>query len=251
MRKIVTSVVCLLWVFALHAQKPDDLFNKGNELFKKNQFDSAIVCYQKIIETGYESADVYFNMGNAFFKTKDLSKCILYYEKARKLNPNDDEINFNLQLAQTMIVDKINILPDFFLKQWLYSIINLQTSDNWAYWGIVSFILTLIFLLIYLISKSLGLKKTFFWLSALTLLIAVFSFAESYKQKKLYEAHDTAIVQTASVTIKSSPDEKGNDLFVIHEGSKVTIIDEVGEWREIKISDGNKGWLKLSDIELI
>jgi tetratricopeptide (TPR) repeat protein len=251
MKRIKLLLFILPFTLTTFAQKPEQLIAKGNDCYKNSQFDSAIVCYEKVVAQGYVAADLYFNLGNAYYKTRDLSKSILYYEKAKKLKPNNDEINFNLQLAQTMIVDKINVLPDFFVKRWLHNIINMQTSDGWAHWSIIAFAIALLLLLVYLISNSMAIKKSFFWLAVLALIVSTFSFVQSYKLKQLLEAHDTAIVQTPSINIKSSPDEKGTDLFVIHEGTKVTIIDEVGEWREIKISDGNKGWLKISDIALI
>jgi SH3-like domain-containing protein len=60
-----------------------------------------------------------------------------------------------------------------------------------------------------------------------------------------------AIIFTSQISVKSSPDNSGTDLFVIHEGTKVSVEDEVGEWLEIKLSDGNKGWIPANSLEII
>jgi SH3-like domain-containing protein len=53
------------------------------------------------------------------------------------------------------------------------------------------------------------------------------------------------------VNVKSTPAEKGSDLFVIHSGLKVSITDHLNEWVEIRLPNGEKGWVLLSQIEEI
>ncbi len=226
-------------------------FYKANELYKNGQYDSAVLGYERILKTDIESSELYFNLGNSYFKSKQNAKAILNYEKAMKLNPNDEAISFNLELANSLLVDKITVLPEFFLKKWFKNIVNIYSSDDWALFSIVTFISTLLLLLLFFFARIMILKKISFWVALITLVLSVSTFYLSYKQKQQIVLERYAIVMTSSVTVKSSPDEAGTDLFVIHDGLKVEVIDQVGEWRNIKLADGNKGWLKLSDIEFI
>ena len=65
--------------------------------------------------------------------------------------------------------------------------------------------------------------------------------------------HDShkAIIYNPVVSGKSSPDNSGTDLFVLHEGTKVSIEDEVGEWLKIRLSDGNVGWVPINSLNII
>jgi tetratricopeptide (TPR) repeat protein len=227
------------------------LFSKANEAYKKNQFDTAVVLYDSIVKSGFETPELYFNLGNVYFKKKDIANAILNYERARKLSPGDDDINFNLQLSQTMITDKINLLPEFFLTRWWRNFTELYSSDTWARFSISFFIAFLVFTILYLFANRMWLKKISFWIGIILLTVCVLSFSSSWYNKQAYQNRTSAIVMNPSVTIKSSPDENGTELFVIHEGTKVWVTDEVGEWLKIKIADGNNGWLKKVDVEPI
>lgn len=228
-----------------------NVFNRANEFYKKEQYDTSIILYESILKSGLEAPEVYYNLGNAYYKNKNIAEAILNYERAHTLAPNDDNINFNLQLAQTMIVDKINTLPEFFLKHWWRIFSEFLSSDIWGIISITLFIVALIFAALYLFTLRLWLKKFSFWLVLILIALSFVCFINSYQLKSDSLSQTQAIVMTPSVTIKSSPDENGKDLFVIHEGLKVWIIDKVDNWSKIKIADGNSGWLKNTDIEAI
>ena len=179
------------------------------------------------------------------------SNAILNFERAHRLSPENDEINFNLQLSQTMIVDKINTLPEFVLYKWWRNFSEFLSSISWAWASIFFFVFALISVVVYLFTRMRWLKISSFWIATVFAFFSLMSMIHSYQIKSLNESHTFAIVMSASITLKSSPDTTGNDLFVLHEGAKVKILDSVGEWLKIKIADGNNGWLKKSDIEEI
>ena len=63
---------------------------------------------------------------------------------------------------------------------------------------------------------------------------------------------DSAIVMRPVVSVKSSPSaESSQDLFILHEGTKVQMLDQVGSWTNIELADGRQGWIRTSDIEAI
>ena len=63
---------------------------------------------------------------------------------------------------------------------------------------------------------------------------------------------DSAIVMRPVSPVKSSPSaESSTDLFILHEGTKVRVIDQVGQWSNIELADGRQGWMQTSDMEII
>jgi tetratricopeptide (TPR) repeat protein len=251
MKKLVMFFLSYILFSGISFANTASIFSEANEAYKKSQFDTAEVLYDSIIKTGFETPELYFNLGNVYFKKKDIANAMLNYERARKLSPGDDEINFNLQLAQTMVTDKINILPEFFLNRWWRNFAELYSSDHWAVFSICFFISFLFFSILYLFANRMWIKKISFWIGIVLLALCLVTFSNSWFNKQTYQDHSGAIVMNPSVTIKSSPDENGTELFVIHEGAKVWVTDEVGEWLKIKIADGNNGWLKKVDIRAI
>ena len=251
MKKVIFLIISILTVLYLNAQEADTLMEKGNNLFIEGKYQDAIDTYENILKLGYESSELYYNLGNSYYKQNIISRAILNYEKALQLSPNDDDIKYNLELCNRLVVDKIEKLPVFFITGWVRNVKNLFSSDFWAILSIVTFGLALIFISFYLYSKSIGLKKLSFWIGFIVIILSVISFIFSNQQKQKILSGNTAVVMSPSVTIKSSPDVSGTDIFVIHEGTKVRIEDKISDWNEIKLSDGSKGWLMADDIETI
>lgn len=251
MKKIIFLIFSISTVLYLNAQEADSLLAKANNLYTEGKYQDAIDTYENILKLGYESPELYYNLGNTYYKQNVIAQTILNYEKALQLAPNDEDINYNLQLTNRLVVDKIVVLPVFFVTGWVRNLKNLFISDIWAIISIISFLLTLLFISFYLYSQNLGFKKLSFWFGFFIVIISIISFIFSYQQKQKILTGDTAIVMSSSVTVKSSPDASGTDLFVIHEGTKVWVEDKISDWNEIKLSDGSKGWLKADNIEAI
>lgn len=251
MKKAIFLIISLSSVLYLNAQEVDTLMLKANNLFIDGKYQDAIDTYENILEFGYESAELYYNLGNSYYKQNLISYSILNYEKALQLTPNDDDIKYNLELCNRLVIDKIEKLPVFFITGWIRSLKNFFSSDFWAITSIISFGLALVFISFYLYSNNLGFKKISFWIGFVIVILSVVSLIFSNLQKNEILSGGTAIVMEPSVTVKSSPDASGTDLFVIHEGTKVWIEDKVSNWNEIKLSDGSLGWLKEEDIETI
>ena len=244
MKTILNILIFLSLIFqSAFSANIDTIFSKANHEYANEMYADAIEDYHLIIQNGYESAELYFNLGNAYFKTNDIPSAILYYEKAKKLDPNNEDINFNLNVANTQIVDKIEPVPELFIKQWWRSIYNLFSADTWAIVSIAGFIMFFILLAFYLLSKQIVIRKSAFYTGLIVLLITLFTFTVAFQKYNLLKHRKEAIVFTPTITVKSSPSQNSVDLFVIHEGSKVRIIEEVGGWYEIKIANGSVGWL--------
>lgn len=250
-----TVYILILFLISLTSQAQnamvDTLFSKANSLYSQNEYEEAITIYQKINSDGFVSAGLYYNLGNAYFKSNKIALAILYYEKALLLKPADKDIQHNLEYAKTFITDKIEAIPEVFYVRWYKILINLFPHDTWAIVSVTAFFLFLILLMVYLFSKNISLKKIGFFAGLFALLISLLTFIFSHQRHQIILDPGTAIIIAPTVSVKSSPDESGTDLFILHEGTKVSIEDELGNWREIEIADGSKGWMRIDDLGLI
>ena len=249
MKRLFYTILALLFTATVFAQS--DLLQKANEHYTKEEYKQAIDDYNKILMTNLESSEVYFNLGNAYYKTKQYTLSILNFERAKLLAPDDEDIAFNLQVANQHVVDSIQELPGIFIVRWWNSLVNSQTTDAWAVISISGFILFLVLMGFYFFARTGEVKRVSFWAGCFLILLTIFSWSFAAQQKSRLVNHLEAIVMQPTVTVKSSPSEKGTNLFVIHEGLKVKITDKLGDWVEIKLADGNKGWLQTESVERI
>ena len=225
----------------------DKDFQTANQLYGKKEYESAKEKYLSIEKQGMVSPDLYKNIGNCYYQKDEFYMAILYYERALKLDPANEDIRFNLKLCNTKIVDKNDIVPEFFLTKWWNSTVDFLSEKMWTSINLILFIFLIISISLFIISRSSLSKKIYFVLAIFFLLSSVLTGFIAYQSYTNLSKHDTAIVSTPVVEIKSSPDEKSKTLFNLHQGTKLILADEVNGWFEIKISNGNKGWVKMED----
>ena len=244
---ILTVVLAATVELAFAASKQE-----ADEAYQKNEFETAISLYEELIASEGETADVYYNLGNSYYKNKNMAKAILNYERALLLEPGDADIHFNLELAKSKAIDKIIPTPEVFIVTWANAVVNSMSESSWATLGIVAFLLVLAGIGVYIFISSVTLKKVGFICAAVMLVICIVANIAASKQKRELVTRNGCIVVSPSVTVKSTPDESGTDLFVIHEGTKVFISDDtMSEWKEVSLEDGKKGWMPASAIEAI
>lgn len=225
---------------------------QADSAYINNDFAGAIAIYEAILNAKGESADIYYNLGNSYYKMDNIAKAILNYEKALLLNPGDGDIRFNLELAQSKTVDKVIPMSEMFFATWTRSLINTLSEKGWSKMGIITFILTLLALGLYFFGKKIILKKIGFISAIVFFLVCVLANIFASVQKKEIMSHGNAIIMVPSITVKSTPNEGGTDLFILHEGRKVMIKDNtMKEWKEIQLEDGNAGWVPTNVIEII
>ena len=236
---------------ALPQEEKNEKFRQGSEHFSAGNYEKALEAWLDLYNTGFRSAGLEYNIGNAYFKMNNVPGAILFYERAILLKPADEDINYNLQIAKTLAVDRFEEIPELFFVRWYNFMALLLSSNLWARISIVSFVLCLLFISLYFYSSKYKLKVLGFWLSLVLLIVSATSLAFSARNKSLIYNSSKAIIFSPLVNGKSSPDSSGTDLFLLHEGTKVTVEDEVGEWYEVRLSDGNKGWVPAGSLEII
>lgn len=232
-------------------EERSEKFKKGVEYYTESDYQAALDEWLDIYNTGYRSAELNYNIGNAYFKLSNVPGAILFFERARLLKPGDSNINYNLQIAKTLVIDKFEEIPELFFVKWYDFLALMLTTNTWAVISIVTFVLFLILLSVYIYSTGYRTKVIGFWTAMLALLISVSSLTFTVRNRNLVYNSREAVIFAPSVNGKSSPDNSGTDLFVLHEGSRVKIEDNVGEWFEIKLSDGNKGWVPSTSLTII
>jgi tetratricopeptide (TPR) repeat protein len=240
----------VLYLFA-NANETNLLIDSANSAYAKNDYNKAIRLYESIIAKGVEAPEIYFNLGNAYYKANNLAFAILNYERAVKLNPDNEDFNFNLKLANQKIEDKISTAPELYLTQWKNGLVNLLTEKGWSELCILFIILSLIFFAIYVSVQKRSLKQLGFFCGTILIFSSIITFFIAQHKYYLTINSDTAIITSAAITVTGSPSEKGIKLFILHEGAKVNIVQEDAGWVEIKIANGNVGWINKSELQKI
>lgn len=253
--KLCVKIVLLFGALALGfraqaaAWSPYAAIDSGNAEYSKGNYDKAINFYNTFTKIdGYRSAQVYYNMGNCYYRKGDIANAILNYERAKKLAPSDPDIQFNLQIANLKTVDKIIPNPTIFITNWWRNLTDTFSEKGWGIMCIIFFFTSLVLLGAYFMSPNLTLRQMGFWGGALMLIFTFSTFMFAHQQYNNLNSHDTAIVMSNSVTVTGAPATNATHLFVIHEGTKVQILEKQGNWMEVKLANGNQGWLHTSDV---
>lgn len=224
---------------------------EADSAYINEDYATAITLYNGLLEQG-ESAEVYYNLGNSYYKADSLAQAILSYERALLLEPGNDDIRFNLDMARSKTVDKVTPEREMFFVTWFNSLTDFTSADNWGYAAVVLFVLMLCSLMVYVMGRRIRVKKTGFIVAAFALLGVLLCNVFAYRQKSLRTHRTGAVVMANSVVVRSTPAESGTELFVLHEGTRVEIVeDTMREWKEIRLADGKQGWVPLSQIERI
>lgn len=251
MKKIISILTVLSLTFSVFASTDNELMTKGNEAYQNQNYETAIDCYQTIVSHGMEGAVLYYNLGNAYFKNKQTAEALLWYERALRLDPSNEDIKHNIAYANLQITDKIEVLPELFIVRWWNG---LSQSLNVTGWAIMAVVFAAVFALgvaVILVSRRRWLSVTAIAVTFLAFVIAIFSLIFASHESKRYVNQPDAIVMQSVVNAKGTPDEAAASLFVIHSGLKVSVTDRVGAWVEIKLPNGEKGWVEASSLEII
>lgn len=255
MKKIFLLVLLLfLNVIAASAVEKADvaqLWLEANGNYTKGDYKAALDLYEKIEREMGISSSLYYNIGNCYFKENRLAKAILYYNKAQKLDPSNKEIEHNLAIANALTTSKIKELPKFFLYRWLEGAANLMSSDGWAQLSIISLAVLLSMLIAFLLSRKSTRRKITFSIGTAALVVTLLAGIASTYQRSIQISDKHGIIMNNAVAVKSSPDDSGKDIFVLNEGVKVEIEEQIGKWSKITIASGDSGWVITTNIDII
>lgn len=255
MKYLPIIILGFLLNFSLVTAQDTAGVSSANEAYRSGNFKLSIEQYENTInqylKEGKESAELYYNLGNSYFRDNQIGKAILNYERALLLEPGNSDIRHNLRFARTRIEDRIDVAGNLFLTNWFNSVRDLFNSNTWGTMAIIFFILFLICFGVYLFIRILWLKKTAFYTGIVFLIFMICANIFAFNQKNLRVNRETGIVMPAAISVTTSPDSNSKELFQLHEGTKVTVRQTEGNWREIEIANGSVGWIKKENIEII
>ena len=236
---------------ALFASQEQDLFEEGNKFYSDGNYNKAIEKYEALLETGFHSPEVYFNLGNSNYKLNNIAPSIYYYEKALMLSPNDKEIQNNLAFAQNMTIDAIETIPELGISKFFEKLINVFNTDIWAILCVIFLLLFVIFFITYYFTSSTGKKRFTFVASSVAAVLTLISFSFAFQKQALDIKDNPAIIFVQESRVKTDPNQFSEELFRLHEGTKVQIIDTINNWSEILLADGKTGWIISKDIKAL
>ena len=224
---------------------------EADSAYVQERYQQAAKDYEALLKQGV-SADLYYNLGNCYYRMDQMTQAVLNYERALLLSPGDKDIRFNLQMARSKTIDKITPESEMFFVTWYRSLVNVMSVDGWARTALVALIVAIVLALFYLFSDRIWLRKIGFFGGIIALLLFLVGNLFAWQQKSNLTQRTGAIIIKSAVNVKSTPSKNGTDLYILHEGTKVTVTDSsMREWRKIRVADGKEGWLEVSEIEVI
>ncbi|MFA6980311.1 MAG: tetratricopeptide repeat protein [Ignavibacteriaceae bacterium] len=250
MKKYIFFLCILLSSLGLSQSLQKEL-GQANQFYKTGNYKEAIAKYETVLRQGYHGTSLFYNLGNAYYRSGKFGAAILYFEKAYQISPDDEDVQHNLAIANSKIVDKVDVVPKFFLFSWWEGMQNFFHPSAWKTFMFVVYLLLIITIGIFFTAKNSSLKKYSFFGGISILFIFALSLVLFLTKQHQTENYHFGIVLEQTVNVKSSPDEKSSDAFILHEGIKVKVEDKLEGWNKIRLSDGKIGWLESSAIGII
>lgn len=246
---IVLVLLMQLTGMVAQTQDPDSLFSAANKFYQQENYEKALEQYQQIERQQLESAELYFNMANIYYRTNQVAPSVYYYEKALQLSPNDQDIKFNLEFANAMVIDNIEPLPKSLGQKFIDVIVLRFTYETWAKICVtLAFVFAILFLL-YHFSYSTVKKRIYFVTSILTVILVTTFLFFTYRNKHYVDNNIQAIIFSSQADVKSAPTGSSDVYFELHEGTKVLVLETLDNWKKIRIADGKIGWINAADLK--
>lgn len=247
----LSLILLAIMIFAIPAPATAITKKNADDEYKKGNYMQAIRDYEELLKKG-PSVELYYNLGNAYYRTDNITRAVLNYERALLLSPGDDDIRFNLQMARSKTIDKITPKSEMFFVTWYKSLVNFTSIDGWANTAIVSIAIALLLILCYLFGKKILIRKAGFYGAMFFVLLFIASNIFAYEQRRILTRRTGAIITSTSAALKKTPVANSEYNTIIHEGSRVEIIDDtMKDWKLVELEDGREGWIQSSQMERI
>ena len=248
---LFSALFFLIGYSTVYASQVEDVMQKGNTYYREGAYEKAIEEYQNLVNEGYLGTNLFYNLGNAYYRVGKIGYAILYYEKALKLSPSDEEVKHNLNFAHLSTVDRIQPLPRFFLFDWWEALLGSFSVNGWAYVVFIFYLILLLLIGFYFFAGSVKQQKIFFFSAIAGVFLLAFSISLLVIKVNREATLKSGVIVEQVVTVKSSPDPQSTDSFLIHEGLKVNLEDQLDNWVKIRLADGKVGWIESAYVEKI
>lgn len=253
MKKILSLFFLLAVAFVLPAQSQSlqEISQRADSAYQAEDFNEAVTLYSQLADS-VTNATIYYNLGCAYYRTDDVAHAILWLERALQLEPGNEDIRFNLEFVRDNTIDRITPRHEMFFISFWRSIVQMMSLDQWAMTCLACFVAALLLLLLFIYAHNLTVRKIAFALCIVFSLVTLVGNVCAFQQRYYAQHRNSGVITAPSVSVKSTPSDSGNDLFVIHEGTTIEVQDSsMKEWCEIRIADGKVGWIRKSTFERI
>ncbi|WP_034920191.1 tetratricopeptide repeat protein [Gillisia sp. CAL575] len=227
------------------------LFEKANEAYNNGNYPEAVSRYTEVLKNGEESAELYFNLGNAHYKLNYIAESVYNFEKALLLDPTDKTIKNNLEFASNMVIDDIKVIPKSGLSNFITNAISIFSFNGWAWIAILGVVIFSVLFLLYYFSIASKWKRVFFTVAISAVIISFVSLIFAFYLSSVTQNKEFAIVFAEEVSVRNEPNLRGNELFLLHEGTKVQILNTFQNWVELELVNGSTGWMDKSSIKFL
>ena len=251
MKRTLLILIASLLTVTLYAAPVDEWAAEGDASYRQGNYAEAIDSYSRVLEEGYASAELYYNLGNAYYRTGQMGQAILNYERALRINPSMSDAKENLALANSHTVDRITVLPKFFVVRWVDTLCTEVSPRVWRVIVVVLLALLAVCFVAFRLGRVLSIRKASLIVGIVLLVFLLLSALLLLHSTRHYNAHSEAIVMSQAIPVKGSPEGQSVDKLILHEGTKVTVSDSLASWYKITIADGTTGWCSVNDIERI
>ncbi len=241
--------IALLMIVTLGFSQDEETFQRAGALYNQEKYQEAIDAYRSILDSGQESASLYYNLGNAHYKLSNIGPSIYYYEKALELAPNDEDIKNNLAFANNATIDAIDVIPEGFISRTIKRFTNMFSYDSWAWISVCCVLLFVILFILYYTAVTSSKKRLFFLSSWVLLFVGIFGIVFAFNQYNTLKNEQFAIIFSQEAIVKSEPNLRSEEVFELHEGTKVNVTETVNNWKKIKLADGKIGWIPAEDLK--
>lgn len=241
---IILSILLLVFASGIFgANRVDELMNKGNKNYQNKNYEKALENYKSVLNEGFVSPALYYNIGNTYYRLGKLGKSILYFEKTLKLSPDDEDALYNLNIAKAHTKDRIKEVPQLFIVKWWNSFLTLLPASGWAAAVLIVYFILLLLIALWFFTRNSDVKQFSTLGGIAVVIVLIISITLLVSSTNHENSNKYGILLQSVTTAKASPDDDSSDAFVIHEGVKFSIEDQLQGWSEIKLADGKVGWI--------
>lgn len=227
------------------------ILQSANQAYEEGDFSKAIKSYEELLQADYQSADLHYNLANAYYRSNEMGPAVLHYEKAALRDPRDKDIQHNLRVIKDKLPDQFETIPDFFIQRWWNNTQQLCSPTAWGIIGLLLLWTGIAGLVFWLRGDNRALRKRGFLIGLILILFSILPFSLGFSAKSRINNSQRAVVMVVQTNLKSAPDEVSEDIIELHAGTSLTILDEIGDWKKIRLSNGEEGWLETSVLGMI
>ena len=248
---LVINILCFILIPKISATDAQQVFQEANQAFTTGNYAVAVEKYEAILKENVFSKELYYNLGNSYYRLNQTGKSILNYERALRIAPSDGDVQQNLALAKSHIVEDIEPISNVFIVRWWHLLKGYLSADSWAMLALFLLWTGISGMSLWLLSSKRTLKKRGFILGAVLVPLSILPFLLANNAKNETNSSKYAIIMVRETPFRTSPDANAAPTAMLHEGIKIEILDKISSLIKTRLPNGEEGWIEETAVEKI